>query len=59
MKPQYFLECRQKKPFIGDYLGQPAVTRWVVRSHECAVGGGPFQVTTPCHYLFYPVLILL
>ena len=44
MKPQYFLECRQKKPFIGDYLGQPAVTRWVVRSHECAVGGGPFQV---------------
>jgi len=43
MKPQYFLECRDENPFTGDYLGQPAETRWKVVSRRCATGMGPFQ----------------
>merc|ERR1719282_1827363 len=43
MKPQYFHECRDEDPFVGDYLGQPAVTRWKVVAHQCATGMGPFQ----------------
>ena len=43
MRPQYFYECRDSAPYVGDYLGQPAVTRWVVRAHGCAEGMGPFQ----------------
>ena len=43
MRPQYFYECRDAAPYVGDYLGQPAVTRWVVRGHGCAEGKGPFQ----------------
>ena len=43
MRPQYFYECRDTAPYVGDYLGQPAVTRWVVRGHGCAEGKGPFQ----------------
>ena len=43
MKPQYFMECRDQDPFVGDYLGQPAVTRWKVVAHDCATGRGPFQ----------------
>ena len=43
MKNQYFLECRDEGPFVGDYLGQPAETRWVVRGHRCGTGKGPFQ----------------
>ena len=43
MKPQYFLECRDENPFTGDYLGQPAETRWRVVPRRCATGMGPFQ----------------
>ena len=43
MKDQYFLECRPDNPLVGDHLGQPAVTRWMVHSHRCGFGGGPFQ----------------
>ena len=43
MKPQYFLSCRDENPYVGDYLGQPAATRWRVTGHACGAGGGPYQ----------------
>ena len=45
MRPQYFLAtpCRSSDPLVGDYLGQPAATRWRVSGLQCGTGGGPFQ----------------
>ena len=45
MRPQYFLAtpCRPSDPLVGDYLGQPAATRWKVVANQCGTGGGPFQ----------------
>ena len=45
MKPQYKGDCEGGKPFTltGDYLGQPAETRWLVRGNKFTKSGGPFQ----------------
>ena len=46
MKPQYFTECgfgKNFKPYAGDYLGQPAATRWRVVGFECQKDGGPYH----------------
>ena len=44
MKPQYFVSCTPETgDYVGDYLGQPAATRWRVIGHRCGTGGGPFQ----------------
>merc|ERR1712079_202055 len=42
MKPGYYTECRENNPYVGDYLGQPAATRWRVVGFECQEGGGPY-----------------
>ena len=43
MKPGYYTECRENNPYVGDYLGQPAATRWRVVGFECQKGGGPYH----------------
>ena len=43
MKPGYYTECRENNPYVGDYLGQPAATRWRVVGFECQEGGGPYH----------------
>merc|ERR1719232_460522 len=43
MKPQYFVDCRKENPYVGDYLGQPAVSRWRVVGRKCGYAGGPYQ----------------
>merc|ERR1712165_329882 len=43
MKPMYYTECRENNPYVGDYLGQPAATRWRVVGFECQEGGGPYH----------------
>jgi len=43
MKPQYYVACDQPNPYVGDYLGQPAATRWRVIGFECQQGGGPYH----------------
>ena len=49
MKPQYFSICRNSDhphwSLVGDWLGQPAETRWLVRANRCGEGMGPFQWT--------------
>ena len=43
MKPQYYVACDKPNPYVGDYLGQPAATRWRVVGFECQQGGGPYH----------------
>eukprot|EP00493_Phyllostaurus_siculus_P022158 UN22490 len=43
MKPQYYVACDKPNPYVGDYLGQPAATRWRVIGFECQQGGGPYH----------------
>lgn len=43
MKPGYYTECGKKRPYAGDYLGQPAATRWKVVGFECQKDGGPYH----------------
>merc|ERR1739838_601752 len=46
MKPQYFSTCKHGHDdwtLVGDHLGQPAETRWLVRGNRCGYGRGPFQ----------------
>ena len=46
MKPQYFSNCGSHDwTLVGDHLGQPAETRWLVRANKCGYGMGPFQWT--------------
>ena len=46
MKPQYFSNCGPDQwTLVGDHLGQPAETRWLVRANRCGYGMGPFQWT--------------
>ena len=49
MKPQYFSNCCHADitdwTLVGDHLGQPAETRWLVRANKCGYGMGPFQWT--------------
>ena len=59
MKPQYFLQPRDKDPnkgelFVGDYLGQPAATRWRVNTNcqDASGQGSVFQWFH--HYLRCP-----
>merc|ERR1711892_1399103 len=48
-KPQYFSDCgghaNKDWTLVGDHMGQPAETRWLVRANKCGYGGGPFQWT--------------
>ena len=48
-KPRYYVEPREKNPYVGDYLGQPAPTRWRVVGRKCGYGGGPYQ----WHHQYY------
>ena len=43
MKPGYYTECGKNRPYAGDYLGQPAATRWKVVGFECQKDGGPYH----------------
>merc|ERR1711892_1635407 len=46
MKPQYFSKCKHGHDdwtLVGDHLGQPAETRWLVRGNRCGYGRGPFK----------------
>ena len=49
MAPQYKSDCGSHGPgddscfLTGDYLGQPAETRWLVRGNKLTATGGPFQ----------------
>merc|ERR1711923_28725 len=44
MKPQYYVDPdNEENPYVGDYLGQPAPTRWRVVGRKCGYGGGPYQ----------------
>ena len=50
MKPQYKGNCGgngdqagESWSLTGDYLGQPAETRWLVRGNKFTESGGPFQ----------------
>ena len=65
MKPQYYVACNKANPYVGDYLGQPAPTRWRVVGFECQTGGGPYHWFHQYHrcskgnssfHIFYPII---
>lgn len=43
MRPQYKGDRGNPWTLTGDYLGQPAETRWLVRGNKFTPTGGPFQ----------------